>query len=160
MGDAELKSQIQVVVDASIVDIAMLPSSQSSILTRLHAGYFKISLTLDAKALPWKITIEPTNDSQAPLTSTAFVLLWCLALLVLITLSLLYIRRCFFHFQLVKAEFLHPIGVNFLYVPWISWLFMLKSAPLINLENLTYQVLWLGWLSGHPYTHLGMASWH
>jgi len=161
MGEAELKSQIEVVIDASIVssheshghsfvvDVANQPL-QSSILTRLHAGYFRISLALGAQALLWKITIEHANESQAALRhvshmlpSTAFLLLWCLALLVLITLSPLYILRCFFYFHMVKAEFLHHIGVNFLYAPWISWLLMLQSAPFISPENLTYRVLWL-----------------
>ncbi|KAG2688354.1 hypothetical protein I3760_09G092000 [Carya illinoinensis] len=156
------RSQIEVVIDANFINVTSLeshghaivdnvskpPSSQPSILTRLHARYFRISLSLRAQALVWKILSEPATDSKTPqhvfrmLPSTAFLLLWCLSLLELPTLTPLYILRCFFDFPMVKAEFLHHIGVNFFYAPWISWLLLLQSTPLISPKNAAYQVLW------------------
>ncbi|KAF3451742.1 hypothetical protein FNV43_RR07838 [Rhamnella rubrinervis] len=119
----------------------------SSILTSVHAGYFRISLSFGAQALLWKILTLPSNEVSQPihtsrLPSTIFLLLWCIALLTLFSLSFLYLLRCFFHFHLVRAEFLHNIGVNFLYAPWISWLLLLQSAPLILPNTLSYQVFW------------------
>jgi hypothetical protein len=32
----------------------------------------------------------------------------------------------------VKAEFLHHVGVNYLFAPWISWLLLLQSSPFIT----------------------------
>ncbi|KAF8414118.1 hypothetical protein HHK36_002117 [Tetracentron sinense] len=82
------------------------------------------------------------------LPSTAFVLLWSLALFTLLSLSLLYIFRCFFHFHMVKAEFLDHVGVNYLFAPWISWLLLLQSAPFVPPNTRCYLVLW--WVFAIP----------
>lgn len=76
--------------------------------------------------------------------STAFVMLWSLALFTLVSQSLLYTLRCLLHFQIVKAEFLHHVGVNYLFAPSIGWLLLLQSSPFITPKTLFYQVLW--WL--------------
>ncbi|RVW97459.1 S-type anion channel SLAH1 [Vitis vinifera] len=148
--------QIELVVDVSIV---ATPSDQqglqgiverliSPILTRFHAGYFRISLSLCSQALLWKTLGEPSDDAHAirhilhTLPSTAFVLLWSLALFILASLSLIYILRCLFHFELVKAEFLNDVGVNYLFAPWISWLLLLQSSPFIAPRTVYYTVLW------------------
>ncbi|KAL5578781.1 hypothetical protein UlMin_011223 [Ulmus minor] len=146
--------------DASTIDCQVNPVEEAtktfhttscitSILTSIHAGYFRITISLGAQALLWKILRLPTNDSQpvfhhvfGMFPSITFLLFWCLALLTLVFLSFLYILRCFFHFRLVRAEFLHNIGVNYMYAPWISWLLLLQSAPLIQPNTLSYQVLW------------------
>ncbi|XP_024046774.1 mitogen-activated protein kinase kinase kinase 18 [Citrus clementina] len=41
----------------------------------------------------------------------------------------------------VKAEFLHHVGVNYLYAPWIPLLLLLQSAPLTVLNKVVYPVL-------------------
>ncbi|GKV15973.1 hypothetical protein SLEP1_g26693 [Rubroshorea leprosula] len=121
--------------------------AQSSILTTLHAGYFRISLSLGGQALLWKTLSHLGRDSHdlqevfRKVPSTACLLLWCLAILVQISLCVLYILRCFFHFHLVRAEFLHPIGVNYLFAPWISWLLVLQSSPVIDSDSVVYLVL-------------------
>ncbi|CAJ1973252.1 unnamed protein product [Sphenostylis stenocarpa] len=43
---------------------------------------------------------------------------------------------------MVKAEFLHPVGVNYLFAPWISWLLLLQSAPFVAPKTALYLVLW------------------
>ncbi|QHN96244.1 S-type anion channel [Arachis hypogaea] len=70
-----------------------------------------------------------------------FFILWSLALFVLILLSLLYILRCLFFSKMVKAEFLHHVGVNYLFVPWISWLLLLESSPFMTPKIVPYLVL-------------------
>uniref|UniRef100_F6H7H3 mitogen-activated protein kinase kinase kinase n=2 Tax=Vitis vinifera TaxID=29760 RepID=F6H7H3_VITVI len=125
-----------------------------SFLTRLHAGYFRISLSLGSQALLWKTLSEAKSDLQPlrhvsqMLPLLAFLLLWYLSFFTLISLSFLYILRCFFHFQMVKAEFLHHVGVNYLFAPWISWLLLLQSAPLVVPNTLSYLVLW--WVFAIP----------
>ncbi|XP_034698807.1 S-type anion channel SLAH4-like isoform X1 [Vitis riparia] len=125
-----------------------------SFLTRLHAGYFRISLSLGSQALLWKSLSEAKSDLQPlrhvsqMLPLLAFLLLWYLSFFTLISLSFLYILRCFFHFQMVKAEFLHHVGVNYLFAPWISWLLLLQSAPLVVPNTLSYLVLW--WVFAIP----------
>ncbi|XP_062086837.1 S-type anion channel SLAH1-like [Humulus lupulus] len=127
----------------------------SSILTTIHAGYFRITLSLGAQTLLWKILRLTTEDSNQAIhhlfrmfPSFAFLLLWALSVFTLVSLSFLYVLRCFFHFNTVKAEFSHHIGVNYLYAPWISWLLLLQSAPVLVPTTLFYQVLW--WLFTIP----------
>lgn len=123
--------------------------SLSEILKSFHAGYFRISMSLCSQALLWKILRDnSTYDAHAfrrvfrILPSASFSLLWSLALFALASLSLLYLLRCFFHFEKVKAEFLHRVGVNYLFAPWISWLLLLQSSPFISPKSTYYQVLW------------------
>ncbi|RDX58576.1 S-type anion channel SLAH1, partial [Mucuna pruriens] len=125
-------------------------NSLNSMLTKFHAGYFRISLSLGGQALLWKTLME--HDTSTPrrvlctLPSAAFLVLWSLALFVLVLLSLLYLLRCLFFFKMVKAEFLHNVGVNYLFAPWISWLLLLQSAPLVAPK--TTAVLW--WVFAVP----------
>ncbi|KAJ1401331.1 Voltage-dependent anion channel [Sesbania bispinosa] len=49
---------------------------------------------------------------------------------------------------MVKAEFLHHVGVNYLFAPWISWLLLLQSAPFVAPKTATYLILW--WLFAVP----------
>ncbi|PKI70555.1 hypothetical protein CRG98_009060 [Punica granatum] len=94
-----------------------------SILTRLHAGYFRISLSLASQALLLKMLTQPAAAQ--------------------VLLSALYALRCCFHFQLVKAEFFHHVGVNYLFAPWISWLVLLLSSPTAISEiKAPYLALW------------------
>ena len=133
--------------NAKIMMIIKIPIllTLSPILTKFHAGYFRISLSLCAQALLWKILMQPKADAHALrsvfrlVPSTAFSFLWSLALFGLALQSLLYALRCLFHFDMVKAEFLHHVGVNYLFAPWISWLLLLQSSPFISPRSLSYQ---------------------
>ncbi|KAF8030210.1 hypothetical protein BT93_E2604 [Corymbia citriodora subsp. variegata] len=149
-----------------LVPVARPP--KSSILTRLHAGYFRISLSLACQALLWKIlrqplastptpTLTPTPNDSLPLERLShviphmtFTIFWGFALLVQISLSFLYILRCFFHFGLVRAEFQHRVGVNYLFAPWITWLLLLQATEFMpDLPKTTlYLVLW--WVFAVP----------
>ncbi|XVE51080.1 hypothetical protein DITRI_Ditri02bG0009900 [Diplodiscus trichospermus] len=167
MGEIECKPPTQVIVETSIdispeknhslpINNVTEPSPPSSILTRLHAGYFRISLSLGGQAMLWKILTEPNGVSSQDvwpvfhkLPSTVFLLLWCLAILTHISLTFVYILRCLFHFHLVKAEFMHHIGVNYLYAPWISWLILLQSAPIV-FPNASIYYLILCWIFTIP----------
>ncbi|KAK4276536.1 hypothetical protein QN277_014673 [Acacia crassicarpa] len=131
--------------------------SLNSILTKFHAGYFRISLSLGGQALLWKTFIaEPGDDETAGILGhlhnmfhpTAFLVLWSFSLFVLILLSILYLLRCLFYFKMVKAEFLHHVGVNYLFAPWISWLLLLQSAPFLAPKTFSYLVLW--WVFSVP----------
>ena len=131
------------------VTIGMKRSSKAQILTKSHAGYFRISLSLCSQALLWKILIvEPNDDINALrkvfhlVPQTAFSFLWSLSLFTLASQSVLYVLRCLLHFDMVKAEFLHHVGVNYLFAPWIAWLLLLQSSPFIAPKTLCYQVLW------------------
>ncbi|XP_027356980.1 S-type anion channel SLAH4-like [Abrus precatorius] len=139
---------------ASLVVAKCSLMSLNSILTKFHAGYFRISLSLGGQALLWKTLMEPTDDTSAlrrvfrTLPATVFLVLWSLALFILVSLSLLYLLRCLLFFKMVKAEFLHHVGVNYLFAPWISWLLLLQSAPFVAPKTATYLVLW--WIFAVP----------
>ncbi|XP_054799230.1 S-type anion channel SLAH1-like isoform X2 [Prosopis cineraria] len=144
--------------DSSLVMIIAKRSlimSLNSILTKLHAGYFRISLSLGGQALLWKIFAEAADHDTGILGHvrnmfhpTAFLVLWSLSLFVLVLLSILYLLRCLFYFEMVKAEFLHHVGVNYLFAPWISWLLLLQSAPCVAPKTRAYLVLW--WVFSVP----------
>jgi len=122
--------------------------SLTCILKKLHAGYFRISLSLGGQALLWKTLIDPTNDTSksrhvlSMLPSSVFIVLWSMSFCILALLSLLYLLRCLFFFKMVKEEFLHHVGVNYLFAPWISWFLLLQSAPFIAPKTTTYLILW------------------
>ncbi|KAL2346279.1 hypothetical protein Fmac_000279 [Flemingia macrophylla] len=161
-------SDVEMVVDKSSSNVTSgnknknnnnresITSSLSSILTKFHAGYFRISLSLGGQALLWKTLHDADSDRNrstlrhvvCTLPSPAFLALWYLSLSVLLLLSLLYLLRCMFFFKMVKAEFTHPVGVNYLFAPWISWLLLLQSAPSVAPKTATYLVLW--WVFAAP----------
>lgn len=162
---AELQLQVDAPHTTSTVANHQIPScslftfvarrikeSFTAILTNIHAGYFRISLSFGGQALLWKTLMGPTDDSNTlrlgfhKFHPTAFTLLWSFAFFILVSLSILYLLRCLFYFKMVKAEFLHHVGVNYLFAPSISWLLLLQSAPFFNPANNQYsyyvQVLW------------------
>ncbi|KAH9744814.1 S-type anion channel SLAH1 [Citrus sinensis] len=160
---AELKSetQIEIIIEPTksqsqshceippIIIKRSISISLTQILTSFHAGYFRISLSLCSQALLWKLLGErPAQDAHpfrrllSLLPSAAFSLLWSVALFTLTLLSLVYILRCLFHFKMVQDEFLHHVGVNYLFAPWISWLLLLQSSPFISPKSMYYLVLW------------------
>ncbi|KAF7811191.1 S-type anion channel SLAH1 [Senna tora] len=159
MGDTEIKPSVQIVIsnDAMTMNSTstqkqthqnkIVEPSKSSILTKLHAGYFSICISFAAQALLWKHLSDHRKDLQVlwhafnVLPSLAFLLLWGLSVFIAASLSFLYILRCFFHFDMVvKTEFLHHIGMNYMYAPCISWLLILQSAPM-PVTRTYYQVL-------------------
>ncbi|KAK4723014.1 hypothetical protein R3W88_013247 [Solanum pinnatisectum] len=127
-----------------------------SMLTRIHAGYFRISLSLCWETLLWKTLLDPTNNETKFLHRVPqiiyrpiLIFLWSFALLILVLLSLLYLLKCVFRFKLVKGEFLHHVGVNYLFAPWISWLILLESYPfIIAPKHVGYKALW--WIFAVP----------
>ncbi|GAB4825175.1 hypothetical protein Ancab_008050 [Ancistrocladus abbreviatus] len=119
------------------------------IITNFHGGYFRICLSLSSQALLWKTLIQPTDDNHAlrrmlsMFPSIALTLLWSLALVTLVLLSGLYTLKCFLQFDRIKAEFLHHVGVNYLFIPWMSWLLLLQSSPPVIPVNTIYsQLIW------------------
>ncbi|KAI3440880.1 uncharacterized protein J3R85_002907, partial [Psidium guajava] len=129
--------------------LEMIERSLTPFLSKIHAGYFRISLSLCSQALLWRTLGEPIADAHSTIRrifhvvpSTAFMLLWSLALFTLALLSFAYVLRSLLHFEMVKSEFLHHVGVNYLFAPWISWLLLLQSCPFIAQKTLPHHVLW------------------
>lgn len=124
----------------------------STVLTNFHAGYFRISLALCGQVLLWKTLVQYTKDNHDPhwhpvlliLPSTASTLLWSMALVVLITLSILYALRCLHHYDKVKEEFLHHVGVNYLFAPMMSYLLLLQTSPILVVPDgsIYQQITW------------------
>ncbi|KAF5481045.1 hypothetical protein F2P56_001733 [Juglans regia] len=157
MAEKQSQPQIEIAIDVpqischSIIlphlEASIIEKPPSSVLSKFHAGYFRISLSLCSQALLWKTLGDPADDPHAfrqvfsMLPPTAFSLLWSLALFTLLSQSLLYILRCLFRFELVKKEFFHPVGVNYLFAPWISWLLLLQSSPFLAPSSILYQTL-------------------
>ncbi|KAI5006354.1 hypothetical protein ZWY2020_033597 [Hordeum vulgare] len=123
-------------------------ASRFAMLTRFHAGYFRISLALSGQALLWRTLSDRSTDPSAlhplvqSLPSAAFVLLWSLALLTLFALCVLYVARCVLRLPAVRAEFRHHVGMNYLFAPWISWLLLLQATPFLRPDAPSYHMLW------------------
>lgn len=155
MDEKQSQPQEEITIDApgeatqphSQPNFIVVKQSLLLVLSKFHAGYFRISLSLCSQALLWKTLGEPIRDAHAfrqvfsIIPPTAFVLLWSLSLFALLSQSLLYFLRCLFHFEMVKADFLHHVGVNYLFAPWISWLLLLLSSPFMAPSTIYYQVL-------------------
>ncbi|KAG8377866.1 hypothetical protein BUALT_Bualt08G0078000 [Buddleja alternifolia] len=125
------------------------------ILTKIHAGYFRITLSLGWQALLWKILLQPNQEHskfsfQVPklFYLTIVTTIWAFSTLILILLTLLYSLKCIFCFKLLKAEFMHHVGVNYFYAPWISWLLILESAPFVTPKHVSFIILW--WIFAVP----------
>ncbi|XP_047331302.1 S-type anion channel SLAH4-like [Impatiens glandulifera] len=129
----------------------------STILTKFHAGYFKISLSLCSQALLWKTLGDPITNTDnnhflrraliKMLPSAASIFIWSISLLTLTSLSFIYVLKCMFKFQTVKHEFMHHVGVNYLFAPWISWLLLLQSSPFLTIfPKITNCYLALWWV--------------
>ncbi|KAK8938434.1 S-type anion channel SLAH1 [Platanthera zijinensis] len=134
----------------SSVDTVPSPAGKSSIvaiITSFHAGYFRISLSLCSQALLWKTLSSPSTDPHGlrpilrALPSFAFLLLWSLALLSLLLLSLLFVLRCLLRPQSLRGELSHPIGMNYFFAPFASSLLLLQSTPFIPANSALYRVL-------------------
>ncbi|KAL8142734.1 hypothetical protein V2J09_015766 [Rumex salicifolius] len=103
-------------------------------------GHFRVCMSMCMQALLWKTLVQYTTTSGShfleidvhrdhDLPSTALILLWCLSLFTLITTFLIYTLKCWLHFDRVKQEFMHHVGVNYFFAPWISSLLLLQALP-------------------------------
>ncbi|KAK9078174.1 hypothetical protein SSX86_002231 [Deinandra increscens subsp. villosa] len=121
------------------------------IISRFHAGYFRITLSLCSQTLLWKTLVNPPENAHAyrkligMVPTAAFVLMWSLSFLILVSLSILYILRCVLLSHMVKKEYLNHITVNYLFAPWISWLLLLQTSPFHNKFPVfyTHLLLWV-----------------
>ncbi|KAD7117969.1 hypothetical protein R6Q59_005012 [Mikania micrantha] len=153
---------LEVVVD-SPTNIENIPTTIKNpqqrniddIIAKINAGYFRICISIGAQALLWKTLItekSPTTFDNnlllfTKLPSITFFLVWCLALCIFLSISILYILRCIFHFKMVKAEYHHHIGVNYLFAPWVSCLLLLQSAPAFIFQNKHSHYEYMIWCS-------------
>nr|GEV80914.1 C4-dicarboxylate transporter/malic acid transport protein [Tanacetum cinerariifolium] len=143
--DSTIKSHVETDHDTTLL---LIKSIIIPIVAKFHAGYFRISLSLCWQTLLWKTLNEPPENAHAYrrmlgiLPSTAFLLMWSLSLLILVSLSILYILRCALLSNMVKDEYLNHISVNYLFAPWISWLLLLQSSPFFAPKTLYYIILW------------------
>lgn len=147
MGEQLPQTSINIAIEPPI--LVAKQGASTSILTRLHAGYFRICLSFGAQVLLWSSSLSKHqahdlfHTTHYTLPSIAFLLLCWLCLCTLILLSLLYMIKCIFHFHLVKAEFSHHMGVNFLFVPLMSWLLLLLLQPMPLMNSSTDRMIFL-----------------
>lgn len=125
MANEECNPPHEVIIDGSIISTKQenfgqslgvskpAMSQSSSLLTRLHAGYFRICLSFCSQALLWKILSEPKSDLQnichvlCMLPSTAFLWLWWLAFFAQASVSSVY-SEMFLSLSLGEGRVLAP----------------------------------------------------
>mgnify|MGYP000005147782 FL=1 len=57
------------------------------------------------------------------------LILWYLAALALVGISVVYGLKCLFYFEAVRREYHHPVRVNFFFAPWIACMFLTLGIP-------------------------------
>ncbi|KAI5071053.1 hypothetical protein GOP47_0013304 [Adiantum capillus-veneris] len=108
----------------------LLPLNQKwPFLLRFPIGCFGICLGLGSQAVLYKVlaTLPSTSFLKIPLVVN-FVL-WCLALIALVVISIIYGLKCLLYFEAVRREYYHPVRVNFFFAPWIACMFLTLGIP-------------------------------
>ncbi|KAK9089721.1 hypothetical protein Scep_028803 [Stephania cephalantha] len=125
---------IRITIKANTINTTTVPPPATTqtqhslmpILAKLHAGYFRICLSLCSQALLWHSLSNKSDD----MTSRSAL------------------PPCLCCFDMIKKEFLHYVGVNYLFAPSTAWLLLLQSSPFSAPHSVCSRVLW--WVFALP----------
>ncbi|KAG0491856.1 hypothetical protein HPP92_005254 [Vanilla planifolia] len=105
-------------------------------LLRFPVSTFSMPVGLAIQALLCKnIATSPTMSFLHVRPAVNFVL-WCISLVLMISVASIYSLKIIFYFAAVKREFLHPVRVNFFFTPWIGCMLIVVSVPPLVAQNL------------------------
>lgn len=150
-------------------------------LLRFPIGCFGICLGLGSQTILWKTLSSAASMRFLHVPKVINLMLWCLAVMALLTVFTTYFLKCVFYFEAVRREFYHPVRINFFFAPWIACMFLTLGVPPAVTRSI-HPVLWLlfmtpifvlelkvygQWLSGgerrlckvaNPSTHLSLVG--
>ncbi|XP_077235585.1 guard cell S-type anion channel SLAC1-like [Tasmannia lanceolata] len=100
-------------------------------LLRFPISCFGISMGLGSQAILWGVLATSPATQFLNITPLVNLLIWLLALIALLSISITYGLKCTFYFEAIKREYNHPVRVNFFFTPWIVCMFLAISTPLV-----------------------------
>uniref|UniRef100_A0A1D1XP55 S-type anion channel SLAH3 n=1 Tax=Anthurium amnicola TaxID=1678845 RepID=A0A1D1XP55_9ARAE len=131
-------------------ELDMLKPSEESVLPedkkwpfllRFPISSFGICLGVSSQAILWKTLATSPSTKFLQISPTVNFILWCIALVLMASVSSIYSLKVIFFFEAVRREFCHPVRVNFFFAPWIACLFLSIGVPSSIVVNL-HGALW------------------
>ncbi|XP_077234411.1 guard cell S-type anion channel SLAC1-like [Tasmannia lanceolata] len=110
-------------------DILLPKDEKWPFLLRFPIGCFGICLGLSSQAILWGALATSPATQFLNITPLVNLLLWILALIAILSISITYALKCIFYFEAIKREYYHPVRVNFFFAPWIVCMFLAIGAP-------------------------------
>ncbi|XP_072961637.1 S-type anion channel SLAH2-like [Typha angustifolia] len=113
-------------------------------LLRFPISSFGMCLGVSSQAILWKNIASSPSTSFLHVTSEINIILWCISLVLMSIVSLIYFLKIILYFEAVRREYYHPIRVNFFFAPWIACLFLALGVPpsvAVNLHGALWYVL-------------------
>ncbi|KAL3498734.1 hypothetical protein ACH5RR_041466 [Cinchona calisaya] len=94
------------------------------------------------KAVIWRALSTSPSTKFLHITPMINFALWLLAFGVLVAISVTYALKCAFYFEAVKREYYHPVRVNFLFAPWVVFMFLAIGAPSRIAPQTLHAAIW------------------
>ncbi|XP_042504452.1 S-type anion channel SLAH3-like [Macadamia integrifolia] len=110
-------------------------------LLRFPINSFAICLGVGSQAVLWRDLATTKSMSFLHISLTINLVLWCISVALVVTVSFIYSLKVIFYFEAVRREYYHPIRVNFFFAPWISALFLAVSLPPLVAKNI-HTAIW------------------
>lgn len=98
-------------------------------LLRFTITSFGASAGLAIQAFLWKTIATTPLMSFLHVSLVVSYVLWGISLSLMILVAFMYVLKMMFYFEAVKREFLHPIRVNFFFLPWLGCILLVDGAP-------------------------------
>ncbi|KAM0020410.1 putative transporter protein SLAC1/Mae1/ Ssu1/TehA [Helianthus debilis subsp. tardiflorus] len=128
----------------------LLPKDETwPFLLRFPIGCFGMCLGLSSQAILWhNLAISPATKflNIPPYIN---LVLWILALMVLVCVTITYLLKCIFYFEAIRREYFHPVRINFFFAPWVVCMFLVIGAPPMLAEKPLHPALWCAFMT--PY---------
>ncbi|WOL20507.1 S-type anion channel SLAH2-like [Canna indica] len=111
-------------------EVSVLPEDKKwPFLLRFPISSFGMCLGISSQAILWKTLATSPSTSFLRVSPSINLLLWCISLALMATISFIYSFKIVFYFEAVRREYCHPVRVNFFFAPWIACLFLALGAP-------------------------------
>ncbi|CAL9146279.1 unnamed protein product [Musa hybrid cultivar] len=111
-------------------------------LLRFPIGCFGMCLGLGSQAILWRALASSPAMAFLHVTPDINLVLWLLALVVFVFVSITYILKCVFYFEAICREYYHPVRVNFFFAPWIACMFLAIGAPARLAPKQPHPAIW------------------
>ncbi|XP_042506313.1 S-type anion channel SLAH3-like [Macadamia integrifolia] len=110
-------------------------------LLRFPINSFGICLGVTSQAILWRDLATTKSMSFLHISLTINLVLWCISVALVVTVSFIYSLKLIFYLEAVRREYYHPIRVNFFFAPWIASLFLAISLPPMVARNI-HEAIW------------------
>lgn len=98
-------------------------------LLRFPISCFGICLGVGSQSILWKTLAATPSMEFLHVPEIINLVLWCLGLMTLIIIFVVYTLKCIFYFEAVRIEYYNPVRVNFFFAPWIACMFLALGVP-------------------------------